>query len=90
MISLINSILLVLCLCVGFFAGYKLNPNSKAIEVPEVIKHPKKYIKKKIEEKQEAKRVKEEIDYLNDVLYNIENYDGTGRGQKTIKRGASN
>lgn len=89
MISLINSILPVLCLCIGFFVGYKLNTN-KTIEVPEVIKHPKKYIKKKIEEKQEIKRVQEEIDYLNDVLYNIENYDGTGNGQKPIKRGVNN
>lgn len=86
MINLINSILPVLCLCVGFFVGYKLNTN-KTIELPEIIKHPKKYIKRKIKENQEIKKAQEEIDYLNDVLYNIENYDGTGKGLKKVRRG---
>lgn len=89
MLNLINSILPVLCLCIGFFCGLKMKDN-KSIEIPEPIKHPHKYFKAKRKEKQEAKEIKEEIDYLNDVLYNIENYDGTGRGQKTIKRGANN
>lgn len=89
MLSLVNSVLPLLCLSVGFFVGYSIK-NNKPFEVPEPIKHPHKYIKAKIKDKQIAKEVQEEIDYLNDVLYNIENYDGTGQGQRTVKRGESN
>ena len=89
MLNLVNSLLPVLCLCIGFFCGFKIN-NNKSIEIPEKIKHPHKYFKAKRKEEAEAKEIMEEIDYLNDVLYNIESYDGTGRGQRSVKRGANN
>lgn len=89
MLSLVNSVLPVLCLCIGFFVGYNIK-KDKRFEMPEQIKHPHKYIKAKIRDKRVEKQVQEEIDYLNDVLYNIENYDGTGEGQRIIKRSESN
>lgn len=89
MINLINSILPTLCLCIGFFIGYNMKANQ-SIKIPEQIKHPNKYIKKKMQDKKEQKEVQEEINYLNDVLYNIENYDGTGIGQRTVRRGENN
>lgn len=84
MISLINSLLPALCLCVGFYFGKK--DKGKEIEIPEKIKHPCKHIKGKIKAKKETKQIQEQLNYLNDVLYNIENYDGTGKGQKTIEK----
>jgi len=89
MLNLVNSIIPVLCLCIGFFVGYKIQKKEK-ITLPEVIKHPHNYIKTKIIDNKNQKKAKEELDYLNSVLYNIENYDGTGKKQKTIKRGISN
>lgn len=89
MLNLVNSVLPVLCLCIGFFVGYNLK-NDKHFEIPETIKHPHKYIKQKMKNKQETKQVQDEIEYLNDVLFNIENYDGTGQGQRIVKRGGNN
>ncbi len=88
MLNLVNSILPVLCMCIGFFVGYHMR--NKTIEIPEPVKHPHQYIKKKRKDKKEQKEVQEEINYLNDVLYNIETYDGTGIGQRTIRRGENN
>lgn len=84
MISLINSLLPVLCLCVGYYFGK--NNNGKEIEMLETIKHPYKHLKGKMKVRKESKQIQEELDYLNNVLYNIENYDGTGKGQKTIEK----
>lgn len=89
MLSLINNILLALCLSVGFFVGYNFR-NNKSFEMPEALKHPRKYVKTKIKTRQDMKQIREETDYLNSVLYNIEQYDGTGEGQITIKRGGNN
>lgn len=75
------------CVCAyGFFVGYSMS-NKKSIEIPEQIKHPHRYIKEKNKSKKAQKAIQEELDYLNDILYNIENYNGTGIGQRIVKRG---
>jgi len=63
----------------GLHYGSKIK-NNETIDLPTV--NPVKIIKNNIEErKAEKKRSKEElIDEIN--LSNIENYDGTGLGQK--------
>lgn len=68
---------------IGLYYGSKIKNNEK-IELPEV--NPVKIIKNNIEErKAEKKRTEEElIDEINS--FNIDNYDGTGLGQKEFPR----
>lgn len=80
MISILYAILCVVCLCIGFFSGYNLN-HEKKIEV----KSPIEEIKKKHEEHKYTEQRKEEVQQFNDILENIENYDGTGNNQKELK-----
>lgn len=80
MISILYAILCVVCLCIGFFSGYNLN-HEKKIEV----KSPIEEIKKKYEEHKYTEQRKEEVQQFNDILENIENYDGTGNNQKELK-----
>lgn len=72
----------------GFFIG--CNMRDKSIKIPESIKHPQRYIKNKRKNKKEQKVIKNELNYLNDVIYNIENYNGTSIGQRAVKRGEIN
>ncbi len=86
MINLINNLLPILCLCMGFFVGYKMNTNNKELQVPEIVKHPKKHIEKKMKDSKEEKQRKQELEYLNKVLYNIEIFDGTSKGQISVRK----
>lgn len=70
----------------GFFIGCNME-DKRVMEIPEQIKHPHRYIKNKRRNKKEQKIIQDELNYFNDVLYNIENYNGTGIGQRSIKRG---
>ncbi len=92
MISVVFSLLLSICLCIGFCAGYVVG-GTKLEELKELqrsVLHPHRYIKKKMKEKREEKMIAEKIEYFNDVLFNIENYDGSGLGQRYVKRGDGN
>lgn len=80
MISILYTILCVACLCIGFFCGYNIN-HEKKIEV----KNPIEEIKTKHEEYKQTEKMKEEIQQFNDILDNIENYDGTGNNQKELR-----
>lgn len=78
MISLIYTILCIACLCVGFFCGYRIN-SSKPIQ------NPITSIKEKMETKKVEEANKEQIEELNKILDNINNYDGTPQGQKELR-----
>lgn len=80
---ILYSFFTVLCLCTGFFVGYKLGDKK---ELPEV--NPIKIAEKVTETKEINKKKKEqakELDKLNQVLKNIDTYDGTSKGQIPIK-----
>lgn len=82
MINLIYTILCISCLCIGFFAGRKDIKNN---DVDFKISNPVKHIKEKIESEKYDKEVQEQLDELNKIAENIENYDGTPRNQKELK-----
>lgn len=63
----------------GLKNGQKLK-NNEEIKLPEM--NPVKVIKNEIENYEEKK--KQEINEIN--MFNIDNYDGTGLGQKDIPR----
>lgn len=63
----------------GLKNGQKLK-NDEEIKLPEI--NPVKAIKNEIENYEEKK--KQEINEIN--MFNIDNYDGTGLGQKDIPR----
>ena len=84
MINLIYTILCIACLCVGFFVGYKTsNPNKTISKVS--MQNPIKTVKEKIENKKEQEAIQEQLDELNRIYENIENYDGSNKGQKELK-----
>lgn len=65
---------------IGVYLGQKLNRNEK-IEV-----NPIKVVEEHIEENKIKREIKEETSKLEIMLDNIDNYDGTGIGQKDIPR----
>jgi len=82
---ILYSLFTVLCLCIGFFVGYKIGdkkelPIVNPIKIAEKVTTDVKNIKK---QKEQSK----EIDELNKILKNIDRYDGTGQGQIPIKKG---
>ena len=65
----------------GLSYGTKIKNNEK-IELPNPVRYIKdKNIQKQLDESQAKKQAITEVN-----LYNIENYDGTGLGQKEIPR----
>lgn len=75
----------VLCLCIGFYFGYKLGDKK---ELPEI--NPIKVAEKVSTEVSNIKKKKEqskEINELNQILKNIDRFDGTSQGQIPIKKG---
>ena len=71
--QIIYSITTVLCLCIGFYFGYKIGKNN---ELPVLIKSRKQIKEEKKEEK--------EINKLEKALNNLNRYDGTSKGQEEI------
>lgn len=72
---MVTGILVIIAYSIGIYIGF----NLKKEELP-IVKLPK--IEKSVKmNKQDSK----EIDKLNTMLENIENYDGTGKNQKEIK-----
>lgn len=65
---------------IGVYLGQKLNRNEK-IEV-----NPIKVVEEHIEENKIKREIKEETSKLEIMLDNIDNYDGTGIGQKDIPK----
>ena len=84
MINLIYTILCIACLCIGFFVGYKITGSSK-ITNKVSIPHPIKTVKEKMDNKREQDAIQEQLDELNRIYENIENYDGSNKGQKELK-----
>lgn len=66
----------------GLFIGYNFN-NKKDVKVS--IPNPIKEIKEKIENKKQDDKLKEQVEELNKIYYNIEHYNGNNEGQKEVK-----
>lgn len=85
MINIIYTVLCILCLCVGFFVGYNISKESKKINNQVTIKNPKEKIKNIVKTKKNDKKLEEQLEELNKIYDNIENYDGTSKNQKELK-----
>ena len=67
------SIIPTLCLCIGFYFGFKIGKTNKIPNINEIIKDNKE----KAEEAREGET-------MSRILSNIDNYDGTPKGQEEI------
>lgn len=70
--QILYSIITALCLCIGFYFGFKLGRTN---ELPR--------FKSRIERKQ-IQEDKEKIDKFNKALRNLDRYDGSSEGQEDI------
>ena len=71
--QILYSITTALCLCIGFYFGFKIGRTN---ELPKLIKSKKQINREKQEEK--------EISRLEKELKNLNNYTGTSKGQEEI------
>lgn len=67
----------------GLHYGSKIK-NNELIEIPKL--NPVKIVKENIEERKETKQKETEQLIEETILWNIDNYDGSGLGQKDIPR----
>lgn len=74
---------LIFCICFlcGAIVGQKC---AKGQDIK--IENPVKAIKENIEENKSNKQREKEQEILDTIAQNIDNYDGTSRGQKEIPR----
>lgn len=84
MVNLIYTILCIACLCVGFFVGYKTAEVNKIVSKVS-IPNPVKTVKEKIEDRKVQEQIQEQLEELNRICENIENYNGSNEGQKELK-----
>lgn len=68
----------ILCFCIGARVGQKVI-KGESIEMPNPMKA--------IREHQARAEAKKEQTRLDTIMQNIDNYDGTGYGQKDVPRG---
>lgn len=78
-LMLVNFIEMILITLISFFIAFKLKNNEK-------IKNPISAVKETIEKNKQYKEDKKEAKNLSIMLENIENYDGSGRGQKDLEK----
>ena len=82
------SILVTGTLCIAcFYIGAKVGQQTskgETLELPQL--NPVATIQEKAQERREKKAAEEEKARLDALLYNIDNYDGTGFGQKDIPK----
>lgn len=67
------SILTALCLCIGFYFGFKIGSTK---ELPS--------IKRTIRENRQRDEEEKELKILEKELRNLNRYDGTSKGQEDI------
>lgn len=70
---IIYSIITTLCLCIGFYFGFKIGSTK---ELPS--------IKRTIRENKQRDEEEKEIKNMNKILGNLDRYDGTSKGQEDI------
>lgn len=69
----------IICFFIGAKIGQKVSQGNE-IKVP----NPVKVVKEEIKEYQDTKEYREWQEETETNLYNINNYDGTGLGQKSF------
>ena len=74
-------IFIIVAYTLGLKNGQKLK-NNEEIEMPEV--NPIKIVRNEIESLEQSFEQKKKQDIYDTIMTNIDNYDGTGLGQKDI------
>lgn len=74
--ELIYTIISILCLCFGFYAGYKLGKDKELPKVPKAVTHPIKTINENIENTRAEREQDEKLQELQDDLAELDAYDG--------------
>lgn len=72
----IHLIMPILCICFGFYTGYKLGKEKELPKIPEEIKHPVQTIKDSIETKRTEKEENDKLQELQEDLAELDAYDG--------------
>ena len=62
--ELIYTIIAILCMCLGFYVGYKVGKDKELPKVPKEVKHPIKTIKDNIESNRAEKEQNEKLQEL--------------------------
>lgn len=71
----------IACFLIGAKVGQRVAKGEK-IELPSA--NPVKAVREHNEKKRAEKEAEREQERINTILHNIENYDGTERGQKDV------
>lgn len=74
--ELIYTIIAILCMCLGFYVGYKVGKDKELPKVPKEVKHPIKTIKDNIENNRAEREQDERLQKLQDDLVELDAYDG--------------
>lgn len=74
---MINSIIPIICLILGFYFGFRI---GKEKEIPTI--NPVKIVKEEVEQAKEEKKSKKEKEILEQYIENLDNYPNN---QKKIK-----
>lgn len=82
---MIRIVLATGALCMAcFFLGAKV---QQKVSKGEPLELPKVDVSKAIRERQDRKEAEREREKYETIMRNIDNYDGTGRGQEDVPRG---
>nr|DAD98156.1 MAG TPA: Sec-independent protein translocase protein tatAd protein, PROTEIN TRANSPORT [Myoviridae sp. cthRr4] len=74
--ELIYTIIAILCLCFGFYVGYKLGKDKELPKAPKEVIHPIKTIKDNIENNRAERAEEDRLQELQDDLAELDSYDG--------------
>lgn len=74
--ELIYTIISILCLCLGFYVGYRLGKDKEIPKVPKEVVHPIKTIKENVENNRAERNQDERLQELQDDLAELDAYDG--------------
>ena len=74
--ELIYTIISILCLCLGFYVGYRLGKDKEIPKVPKAVVHPIKTIKENVENNRAEREQDERLQELQKDLAELDAYDG--------------
>lgn len=74
--ELIYTIISILCLCLGFYVGYRLGKDKEIPKVSKAVVHPIKTIKENVENNRAEREQDERLQELQDDLAELDAYDG--------------
>lgn len=74
--ELIYTIIAILCMCLGFYTGYKVGKDKDLPKIPKELVHPIKTIKENLDNNKDEKEQNEKLEKLQEDLAELDAYDG--------------